>query len=130
MVGVEILGEKDSGTFIGLVTDVITGKTDGTITPDEDIIVSGDKLKIAPEDAADLGVFFVDESGAETRVSRKLTENTPKKLVFRTPSLSPGVYTLKIITRFSNAQHLLNEPRTVTYEFPLTVPQPSPPVRT
>ncbi|MDR2798744.1 MAG: DUF4469 domain-containing protein [Treponema sp.] len=129
-VGVEVLGEKDSGAFIGLVTDVITGKTDGAITPEEDIIVTGDKIKIAPEDEPGLGVFFVDASGAETRVTRKLTENMPKKLVFRVPSLSPGAYTIKIITRFSNAQHLLNEPRTITYDFPLIVPQPEAPART
>jgi hypothetical protein len=62
-VGVEVLGEKDSGSFIGLVTDVTTGKTDGVITVDEDIIVSGDKIKIAPEDEAGLGVFFVAADG-------------------------------------------------------------------
>jgi hypothetical protein len=126
-VGVEVLGEKESGAFIGLVTDVITGKTDGTISPDEDIILNGDKLKIAPEDDAGLGVFFVGLSGTETRVTRKLTENTPKKLVFRVPSLNPGTYTLKVRTRFSTTQHLLNEPRTITYDFPLTVPKPASP---
>ena len=126
-VGVEVLGEKDSGAFIGLVTDITTGKSDGTITPDEDIIVSGDKLKILPEDDAELGVFFVDANGAETRVARKLTENLPKKLVFRVPLLPAGSYSLKVVTRFSNAQHLLNEPRTIIYEFPLVIPQPAPP---
>ncbi|MDR2194566.1 MAG: DUF4469 domain-containing protein [Treponema sp.] len=126
-VGVEVLGEKDSGAFIGLITDVTTGKTDGTITPDEDVIVTGDKIKLLPEDEAGLGVFFVDANGTETRVTRKLTENLPKKLVFRVPSLAPGSYTLKVVTRFSNAQHLLNESRTITYEFPLIVPSPQPP---
>jgi hypothetical protein len=123
-VGVEVLGEKDSGAFIGLVTDITTGKTDGSITPDEDIMVSGDKIKIAPEDEAGLGVFFVDAQGAETRLTRKLTENMPKKLVFRVPPLTPGSYTLKLLTRFSNAGTLLNEPRTITYEFPLVLAQP------
>ena len=126
-VGVEVLGEKDSGAFIGLVTDVTTGKTDGTITPDEDIIVSGDKLKIQPEDEADLGVFFVDATGVETRLTRKLTENLPKKLVFRVPPLPAGSYSLKVVTRFSSASHLLNEPRAITYEFPLVIPQPQSP---
>jgi hypothetical protein len=129
-VGVEVLGEKDSGAFIGLVTDIISGRTDGIITPEEDIILSGDKLKIMPEDEAGLGVFFKDSSGREIRVSRKLTENTPKKLVFRVPALNPGEYTLKVRTRFSNAQHLLKEPRTIRYEFPLRVPQPEPPAGT
>ena len=123
-VGVEVLGEKNSGAFIGKVTDVTTGKTDGTITPDEDIIVSGDKIKVAPEEGAGLGVFFVDAQGLETPVTRKLTENMPKKLVFRVPSLAPGSYTLKIVTRFSNASTLLNQPRAIIYEFPLVPAQP------
>jgi hypothetical protein len=131
-VGVEVLGEKDSGAFIGLVTDVTTGKTDGTITPDEDIIVTGDKIKVAPGDdtgfEAGLGVFFVDETGAETHVTRKLTENNPKKLVFRVPPLAEGAYTLKVVTRYTHGAQLLNDPRSLVYEFPLTVksPQPAP----
>ncbi|MDR2798811.1 MAG: DUF4469 domain-containing protein [Treponema sp.] len=120
-VGVEVLGEKDSGAFIGLVTDITTGKTDGAITPDEDIMVSGDKIKIVPEDEEGLGVFFVGVSGTETRVTRKLTENMPKKLVFRVPSLAPGSYTLKVVTRYSHGAQLLKDPRSIVYEFPLTL---------
>ncbi|MDR0784727.1 MAG: DUF4469 domain-containing protein [Treponema sp.] len=47
-------------------------------------------------------------------------ENTPKKLIFRVPALADGTYTLKVVTRFSVSQRLLNEPRTITYELPLT----------
>jgi hypothetical protein len=120
-VSVEVLGEKNSGAFIGLVTDIATDKTDGTITPNEDIIVTGDKIKVAPEEEAGLGIFFVDTNGTETAVTHKLTENTPKRLIFRVPALSDGTYTLKVVTRFSNAQHMLNEPRIIIYEFPLKV---------
>jgi hypothetical protein len=76
-VGVDVLGEKDSGALIGLVTDVTTGKTDGTITPGEDIVVTGDKLKVAPEDDNTLGVFFVNAAGAETRVTRNSRKTSP-----------------------------------------------------
>ncbi|MDR1073224.1 MAG: DUF4469 domain-containing protein, partial [Treponema sp.] len=48
-VGVEVLGEKEGAGHIALVTDIATGKTDGAITPDEDILITGDKIKIAPE---------------------------------------------------------------------------------
>jgi hypothetical protein len=129
-VGVEVLGEKDSGAYIALVTDTSTdtstGKTDGTITPDEDVIVTGDKIKIAPEDEKGLGVFFVNEKGEETPVTHKLAENNPKKLIFRAPALADGVYTLKAATRFSSSSVLLQEPRIITYEFPLTVGAPAP----
>ncbi|MDR3114144.1 MAG: DUF4469 domain-containing protein, partial [Treponema sp.] len=84
-VGLEILGEKETSGFITLVTDTATGKTDGTITPDEDLLVTGDKLKIAPEEESGLGVFFVDSQGAEHPLTHKITENLPKKLIFRVP---------------------------------------------
>lgn len=120
-VGVEVLGEKDSGAYIGLVTDLSTGKTDGTITPDEDAAVTGNKIRIAPEGEAGLGVFFVDSTGAEHPVTRRLAENQPKKLLFRVPALSAGTYTLKVVTRYTHGGSLLNEPRAITYDFPLTV---------
>ncbi|MDR1399515.1 MAG: DUF4469 domain-containing protein [Treponema sp.] len=126
-VGVEVLGEKNSGAYIGLVTDVSTGKTNGTITPGEDVIVTGNKLKIVPEDDEKLGVFFVGEDGTEIQVTHKLTENNPKKLIFRVPALEPGAWTLKIVTRFTSSSHLLNDPRIITYEYPLTVELPSAP---
>lgn len=120
-VGIEVLGEKDSGAYIGLVTDITTGKTDGTITPDEDIVVAGDKIKVMPEGEAGLGVFFVDSNGVETPVNRKLTENTPKKLIFRVPALAAGTYTLKVVTRYTTSNKLLQESRAISYDFPLTV---------
>jgi hypothetical protein len=123
-VGVDVLGEKDSGAYIGLVTDVSTGKTDGTITPDEDVIVTGDKIKVTPEDDDEVGAFFVDASGVETKVTHKFTENNPKRLIFRVPALADGVWRLKVVTRFSTSQHLLNEVRVIEYEFPLTVGTP------
>jgi hypothetical protein len=125
-VGVEVLGEKDAGAFIGLVTDINTGKTDGTITPGEDIIVTGDRIKIAPEGEEGLGVFFVDADGAGHPLGRKITENLPKKLVFRVPSLAAGEYTLKVVTRYTHSARLLNEPRDIVYEFPLKVEAPPP----
>jgi hypothetical protein len=51
----------------------------------------------------------------------------PKKLVFRVPFLAPGSYTLKVVTWFSSSVHLLKEPRTITYEFPLVLREPEPP---
>ena len=120
-VGVEVLGVKNSGAIIGLVTDTVTGKTDGSITINDDILIEGDKLKIAPEDEVGLGVFFVTNTGVEIPVTRRLTQNDPKKIIARVPKLLAGEYTLKIITRFSTSSTLLNEPRTIEYERKLTV---------
>jgi hypothetical protein len=35
-----------------------------------------------------------------------------------------GSYTLKVVTRFTGSQRLLNESRTVIYEYPLTIAAP------
>ncbi|MDR1324713.1 MAG: DUF4469 domain-containing protein [Treponema sp.] len=120
-VGIEVLGEKESAGYIALVTDIATGKTDGTITPDEDILITGDKVKIAPEDESGLGIFFVDAQGTEHPVTHKITENLPKKLIVRAPALAAGSYTLKIVTRYSNAKILVQEPRAITYTLPIIV---------
>ncbi|MDR3095133.1 MAG: DUF4469 domain-containing protein [Bacteroidales bacterium] len=120
-VGVEVLGVKESGAYIGLVTDIATDKTDGIVTPNEDIIIEGDKIKIAPDGEPGLGVFFVDAGGAEMPVTHRLAENNPKKLIVRVPMLAPGMYTLMVKTRFSNSSTLLKEIRTIVYSQPLTV---------
>jgi hypothetical protein len=120
-VGIEVLGVKDSGAFIGLVTDTNTGATDGTISAGDDIRIEGDKIKIAPDDEPGLGVFFVDDSGTATPVTRRLTDNTPKRLLARVPSLPAGEYTLRIVTRYSSSTTNLKETRVIEYERKLTV---------
>jgi hypothetical protein len=93
-VGVEVLFVKtDGGAYISLVTDLDTHLTDGSITPNGDLLIQGDKIKIAPDGMTGLGVFFV----------------------------AAEMYTLKIVTRFVNSRQLLNAPRTLTYELPLRV---------
>ena len=121
-VGVEVLGIKDSGAFIGLVTNALNGATDGIVFMNEDIIIEGDKLKIMPEDDPDLGVFFVYEDGVEFRVDRRLTQNDPKKIITRVPIPIPtGKHTLRIKTKFSSSSQLLKEARVIDYEKKLTV---------
>lgn len=115
LVGVEVLGVKGDGAFIGLVTDTVTGLTDGTVTANDDIRIEGDKIKIAPEGEAGLGVFFVNEAGAATPVTRRLTQNDPKTIVARVPALPTGDYTLRVVTRFSSSSQLIKDPRTIEY---------------
>lgn len=123
-VGVEVLGirDDDNSAFIGMVTDVQTGKTDGTITSDGDIIIDGEKIKITPLDDPTLGVFFVDENLKEKGLDHRLSENNPKRIVCRVPAdLHCGTYTLKIVTRYSNGSTLLNNSRTIQYNQVLTI---------
>lgn len=120
-VGVEMLGVKDSGAFIGLVTDTSTGAIDGSITPGDDIRIEGDKLKIVPEGEAGIGIFFVDAEGTATPVTRRLTQNDPKTLIARVPSLPAGQYILRVVTKFSTSSTMLKENRQIDYDKPLTV---------
>jgi len=120
-VGTEILGVKNSGAYIGLVTDLYTMETNGTITPGEEIRIDGDKIKIAPDGYTTYGVFFVDDAGTEHYSGRAPLENNPKKIIVRVPALPAGEYTLRIITRFTAGANLLNDDRSIDYEKKLTV---------
>lgn len=121
LVGVEVLGVKDSVAFIGLVTDTFTGLSDNTATIGEDIRIEGNKIRVEGEDEA-CGVYLVDAEGKLTKVSRRLTQNDPKMLLARIPaSLTPGTYTLRIVTRYAGSNTLLKEPRTIEYSDPLTL---------
>jgi hypothetical protein len=122
-VHVEILGVKEGGgARIGLVTDTITGKTDGTVTPGDDIIIEGYKIKIAPDkDDNTVGVFFVNAEGTAARAPSIYIANNPKKLIIRVPNLTTGTYTLQVVTRYSDSSTLLKANRTIEYGIPLVV---------
>jgi len=121
-VGIEVLGVKDGGAFIGLVTDTATRLADGTITAGDDIRIDGDKLKIDPEGEEGLGVFFVNTDGEVIPVTRNLTQNDPKRIIARVPELPAGQYTLRVVTRYTTATTLLKEPRIIDYDRLLVVP--------
>jgi hypothetical protein len=122
-VGIEVLGIKDSGAYIGLVTDVSTAKIDGTITPNDDIIIEGEKIKIYPEREESLGVFFINEYGEEFPVNHRLLQNDPKKVIARVPDLRSGLYTLKLVTKYTSSGKItLKQARTIQYNMTLKVP--------
>ncbi|WP_304246975.1 DUF4469 domain-containing protein, partial [Parabacteroides gordonii] len=100
------LGAKESVARIGVVTDTLTGLIDGSITPNEDIMISGDLIKIAGNEAV-VGIFFVAESGEAVKVTRRLTQNDPGKIIARVPALADGSYTLRIVTQYSTSKQLL-----------------------
>lgn len=121
-VGVEVLGVKESGAFIGLVTDAATGRTDGVLTPLDDIIITGERIRVAPDDDDAMGIFFRHAATEQTyRVTHRLVQNDPKKVVARLPQMPAGEYTLTIVTRFTNGKRLLADARTITYENPLII---------
>ncbi|MDR1644734.1 MAG: DUF4469 domain-containing protein [Tannerellaceae bacterium] len=120
-VGVEVLGIREGGAYIGLVTDVTTGLVDGTITPNGQILIAGEKIKVEPSTGAGgVGVFVTD--GKDTHQIGPLAVNHPKEIISVVPPLSKGTYQLYILTRYtSGGDSLLNEPRRIEYATPLVV---------
>ena len=123
-VGLDILGKKPKIGIIGLVTNTFTGASDGTITPNEDILIEGDRIKIVEKEPGqpEVGVFFIAENGTEYKASRMPTVNNPKSLIVRVPELPSGHYSLRLVTFFSNASTILTSPRFIDFLFKLTVP--------
>lgn len=121
-VGVEVLGvREDGGAFIGLVEDTFTGLSNDTATAGEDIRIEGNKIKVDGT-AEGIGIFFINEEGVATQVTRRLTQNGPKILIARVPAtLAAGDYRLRIVTQHCAGRELLKEPRTIEYSNPLHV---------
>lgn len=117
-VGVRILGTKQNGAEITLVTDASTGKTDGTITAGDDIVLDGDKIKIQDEADETQGVFFIDSDGKEHRVTRRFTVNRPTQVIARVPADVSGEVKVVIRTKFTNGKNILKDVRSI--EYPLT----------
>lgn len=119
-VGVEVLGVREGGAFIGLATDVTTGLTDGTITPGGQIIIAGDKMKVEPLGEAGVGVFITDDTNEYELTP--LAVNRPKEIIaLIPPSLAPGTYSLYVATRHTGSTPLLKEIRRINYATPLVV---------
>jgi hypothetical protein len=121
-VDVEVLGLKaDGGAFISTVTDVTTGKTDGTVTSGGQIIITGDKIKIDPADEVGLGVFIDSLTGGTMFLPGPYAHNTSKQIIAVLPMLADGPYTLYIVTRYAGGNTLLNNQRKVVYALTLYV---------
>lgn len=112
------------GANIGLVKDVTTGKTDGTITPGGMLDVTGSKIRCINADNTGVGkltlVNLADQTVAATITV--LGINDPSRLMFTLPAnLAAGEYRLTIETWFSTNSTLLKQSRTLTYGIPLVV---------
>ena len=116
-VQVLVLGEKNAVASIARITDTATGKTDGTVTIGDDILIEGEKIKVLDVDDEEQGVFVVDSSGAEHRVSRRLSVNKPTQVMARVPSdVSAGKVKIVVKTRYSgNKETALKTLRVITY---------------
>lgn len=120
-INVEILGVADTASEILEVEDVKSGSVNDVITPNRNLRIRGNKLKIAGDDAT-VGISFVnDATGDVIKVDpSEIVENMPSELIIVTPELASGSYRLQVTTQFSS-HALLKEPRTAFFEHILTV---------
>ena len=121
-IEIDILGVADASAAILQVTDVKSGSVNDLLTPNRNLKIAGNKIKIAGEDVAN-GVYFVD-TNTQTRTAVEASDivtNNPSELIILIPALATGTYTLEIVTQFSSGTSLLKEPRTASFDKILTV---------
>ena len=113
-VAVKVTGTKEAGgAKIGAVANSVTGEKDGTI-------IEGEKIKVQDESDEAQGVFFVDSSGAEHKVTRKLTVNKPAQIIARVPAdLAEGSVTLIVRTKYTVGGATLKTVREIRYAYEL-----------
>jgi hypothetical protein len=120
-IEVDILGVAEVGLYIAQVTDVKTGTINEMLTPGRNLIINGDKLKLAGE-KPEVGIYFINQAtGASIKVdSSEIAINKPSEVVVIIPELAAGSYKLEIKTQYS-VGILLKEARTATFDKLLTV---------
>lgn len=119
-IEVSIMGLADSSAAILQVKDMKSGTLNDTLTPGRNLKISGSKIKIAGEDAAN-GIFFINTATQVRTVvpADDMVDNNPSEVMIIIPDLAAGTYTLEIITQFSST--LLKTPRTAAFDKPLIV---------
>jgi hypothetical protein len=122
-VTVEILGIAETGIMIAQVMDVKTGSVNDLLTPNHNLKINGDKLKIVGDNPAN-GVYFIDENGNRTQVDASdIIINNPSEVMIMIPALPSGTYQLEVTTQFSTGgSQTLKEPRSAVFDRILTVP--------
>jgi hypothetical protein len=116
------MGVAETGPQIFEVTDTKTGSVNDLITPNYDLKISGQKIKIAGDNPA-VGIIFRsqdDPDSTYTVDASDIVTNNPSELIIRTPALIADGYTLEVTTQYTGTK-LLKEPRTFAFDKILTV---------
>jgi vacuolar-type H+-ATPase subunit F/Vma7 len=124
-IEIEITGVGEAGILISEVIDVKTGSVSDRITPNRNLRIRGAKLKLAGEDP-NVGVYFVNETTGEQIKTEadEIVDNKPSEPVIVIPQSDAGLYTLKVVSQYTNGA-LLKEPRRATFDVILTVWKPN-----
>jgi hypothetical protein len=120
---VEIMGEHPDPAALFSITDLATGKTDGSVTPGNNAELKGTYIKITGGDES-CGLYLrnVDTAKDIKLESKCIAINHPSRILFVIPAtLSAGTYELRIVTQFTVSRKALKYPRAVTLGYYLTV---------
>lgn len=120
---VQILGVQSDPLTIESITDCSTGKTDGTLSHGRNVEIKGSYLKIVGTNP-DCGITL---KNIVTQVITKLAAidiviNQPSRLLILLPyTLDKGEYELNLTTQFTGGNTLLKAPRSILFDFPITI---------
>jgi hypothetical protein len=119
---VDIEGLADMNGYIDEFIDISTESINETLTPKGLFSISGNKIRVAGDNAA-VGVFFVSVSDSthDAKVEGRLAENAPSKVIGSIPDLPVGKWKVRVVTQYSSGSFLLKEPRVIDFRHELTV---------
>ena len=120
-VEVNIIGVADASLSVAQVTDVKTGSVNDLLTASRNLKITGHKLKIVGDNAAN-GIFFVNQA-TQARIkvdTSDIVTNNPSELIILVPALTAGTYKVEVVTQYAVGS-LLKEPRTVVFDKILTL---------
>ena len=116
--------EKTEGAstdpYITEVSDIVSGKTNSTLTKGGVVQLTGSRLKFDQKDEAQ-GIFFVPETGNPVRAS-VIAENKPARLMAIIPAdLAAGTYYIEVRSKHSGGGKPLKAVKAGRFAKPLTV---------
>ena len=117
-----IMGVAGNGAVIVEIIDNGSGTTNEQLTPNDVITILGGMLKVVGDPAL-TGVYFVAPGSPiiTVKVTARLVENNPKKIIVMVPDLPTGKkWKVQIRTQYSNGATLLKEVRTIETDFLLS----------
>jgi hypothetical protein len=122
-VEVEVSGVADTSCVITQVIDIKSGSVNDLITPNRNLKISGTKIKVIGDNAAN-GVYFVNQETLE-RIKVDASDfviNNPSEVIIVIPALAAGMYQVEVVTQYvSGTKQLVQEPRTALLDKTLTV---------
>ncbi|MCI3938574.1 DUF4469 domain-containing protein [Chryseobacterium aahli] len=120
-IEISILGVVDASSVILQVMDVKSGTVNDLLTPERNLKIAGNKIKVAGDNSAN-GIYFVNTTtNARMQVeANDVVVNNPSELIVVIPALPAGTYALEVVTQFAVGS-LLKEPRTAQFDKILNV---------